>query len=185
MLVLGSALPLLLMACGDSDSSVSNVLESEYSSSSNPDLSSETESSDSSSVTQSSSSAKPLSNQSSSSVMRPLDMPSSAYDALSSSSLEPESSSSEGPSVPNGSFTDGRDGKTYKLTTIGTQIWMAENLSYGDRSLYVYEDAVNVCPDEFGDRNGTDEYGFGAKPIGLGNGKGTDENFWQRPLHLG
>jgi len=29
-----------------------------------------------------------------------------------------------------GTFTDSRDGKTYKYTTIGEQVWMAENLNY-------------------------------------------------------
>ena len=46
-----------------------------------------------------------------------------------------ESSSSEGIKAPSDSFTDARDGKTYKLANIGGQVWMAEDLSYGDSSL--------------------------------------------------
>ncbi len=62
-----------------------------------------------------------------------------------------------------GTFTDPRDGQTYNIVTIGTQIWFAENLNYqatlgsswynnssanGDiyGRLYIWNAAIIVCP---------------------------------------
>ena len=169
---------------------------------------SKTNKSESSSSTTSSSASKEANSSSSTPV---------SSEAQQSPSSVLESSSSEESQklvAPTGSFTDSRDGKTYKLAKVGTQTWMAEDLSYGDSSLYTFENALDVCPegfhlpslkeletlvnfvggaevaaqklksttgwpnDEQGNWNGTDDYGFNAKPVLTGDGTGTDENFW-------
>lgn len=52
----------------------------------------------------------------------------------SSSSAAPSSSSFRqfNDSIPYGELVDRRDGKSYRTVLIGDQIWMAENLNYGD-----------------------------------------------------
>ena len=211
-LTASALLSLTFTACTDS-SSANDELFANISSSSeeieNPEDSSSSETGKTKD-SESSSSQNQIS-ESSSSGSQPL----SSNATESSSSQIPASSSSEGVKAPTESFIDTRDGKTYKLTQIGTQIWMAEDLTYGDSSLYVSQDAQTICPegfhlpssDEFktlvayaggediagqklksttgwpnlpayDDWNGTDEFGFNAKPVKSGNGTGTDENFW-------
>lgn len=168
----------------------------------------------SSSEAEGSSSSKEGNSSSADKDTTPSSQDSTSQDSSSSAVDSPESSSSE-ETFNSESFTDSRDGKTYKLTEIGTQIWMAEDLKYGDSSLYVFADAETVCPEgfhlpsskefktlvayvggedvagqklksttgwpnmpEYDNWNGTDEFGFNAKPVESGNGTGTDENFW-------
>ena len=48
--------------------------------------------------------------------------------------------------MPNrGTFVDERDGQVYKYTTIGNQVWMAENLNYDAEGSVVYDCKDSSC----------------------------------------
>ncbi len=43
------------------------------------------------------------------------------------------------------SVVDARDGKTYRTTKIGNQVWMAENLNYKTAGSFCYHDSTQYC----------------------------------------
>ncbi len=107
---------------------VSSSSEAVSSSSDNKLISSSNEIQESSSSEMSSSSEK-IDSSSSTIESSSSNISSSSIDE-SSSSEESSSSSNDGYDANNNTLTDPRDGHIYKTVTIGTQVWMAENLNY-------------------------------------------------------
>ena len=105
-------------------------------------------------------------------------------------------------SVQYESFTDPRDGKTYKIIDIGEQTWMAENLNYDPGSsnwvyendstkeaiygrLYSWPTACEVCPEGWKLPSDMDWYiltkYLGDLFVAGGKMKETGTTYWNNP----
>ena len=42
-------------------------------------------------------------------------------------------------------YVDSRDNRTYKTVTLGSQVWLAENLRYASATSYCYSDSLELC----------------------------------------
>lgn len=82
---------------------------------------------------------------SSSAIVKPKSSSSVKIVKSSSSKTVKSSSSKVTTSFVNGVLTDGRDGKTYATTTIGSQIWMAKNLNYQTTNSLCYDNSTTNC----------------------------------------